>query len=256
MTAWFLFSNVCSDIASSWQFAGLLSDFTKFRTELVDDDHASALSASRATADPFVADVARMLLTFLSVAAIDIVVISFLSHRLRFWFPLWLDPYWNSHSDSWVVYSQSYFAGIFMLPLLCRVVDRDFVAAAGIRTRGIFWLLCLVVFGFVLSWKASLMLEYHKYKEVLGWAALTGVIWTILGRIQLLPTRFRGLTRRQMLKGLLFGISVFFLIMSILDPAVQLGFWHLPWSMGLAIEVGFSIPAGVVLMALSRRMRI
>ena len=168
------------------------------------------MTCTRAEADPFVADITRLLLTFFSVVAIDVVVISLLSHRLRFWFPLWLDPQWETRSDPWVVYSQSYFAGIFMIPLLCRVIYRDFLAAAGARARAIFSSLCLIVFAFVLWWKGSLMLEYHRHYEALGWAALTGVIWTILGRVEILPMRVRGLTRGQMLKGLLFGISFFF----------------------------------------------
>ena len=58
-----------------------------------------------------------------------------------------------------------------------------------------------------------------------------------------------------MLGGVLFGVSLFFLVMSLLDPLVQLGVQRLPWSTGLAIEVGFFIPAGIVLMTLSRRLR-
>jgi hypothetical protein len=44
--------------------------------------------------DPFVADITRMLLTFFSVVAIDLVFVSLITHRLRFWFPTWLDPQW------------------------------------------------------------------------------------------------------------------------------------------------------------------
>ena len=87
----------------------------------------SATANRRVAADPFVADITRMLLTFFSVVAIDVVVVSLMTHRLRFWFPLWLDPQWATRPAPWVVYSQSYFAGIFMIPLLCRLVDRDFV---------------------------------------------------------------------------------------------------------------------------------
>jgi hypothetical protein len=43
--------------------------------------------------------------------------------------------------------------------------------------------------------------------------------------------------------------------MSVLDPLVQLGVQRLPWSSGLAIEMGFFIPAAVVLMIFSRRLR-
>jgi hypothetical protein len=99
------------------------------------------------------------------------------------------------------------------------------------------------------------MLEYHKHYEALGWAALTCMMWATIRFAETLPERVRGVTRRRMLGSLLFGVSLFFLIMSITDPLIQLGFQHLAWSSGLAIEVGFFIPAGVVLMTLSRRLR-
>jgi hypothetical protein len=94
---------------------------------------AGAAASARETvkADPFVPDITRLLLTFLSVIVIDVVVVSLVTHRLRFWFPLWLDPQWANRPDPWVVYSQSYFAGIFMIPFLCRLIDRDFLARVG-----------------------------------------------------------------------------------------------------------------------------
>lgn len=209
---------------------------------------------ARAEADPFVADVTRMLLAFFCVVAVDVVIVSLITQRLRFWFPSWLDPEWAIRPDPWVVYSQSYFAGIFMIPLFCRLIDRDFVATVGVGARAAFWSLCLGVFAFVLWWKGSLMLEYHKQYEALGWAALTGGTWTIL-RFAGVPERVRGLTRRQMLGSLLLGVSLFFLVMSVLDPLVQLGVQRLAWSTGLAIEVGFFVPAGIALLTLSRRLR-
>ena len=206
--------------------------------------------------DPFVADTARLLFTFFAVVVIDVVIVSSMTHRLRFWFPQWLDPQWATRRDPWVIYSQSYFAGIFMIPVLCRLVDRDFLATSGPRVRATFLSLCLVVFGFVLWWKGSLMLEYHKHYEVLGWAALTAGIWTIVRQIDFLPARVRGLTRRQILRGLVFGVSLFFLVMSVMDPLVQLVVQQLPWSAGLTIEVGFFVPAGIILMSFSRRLRV
>ncbi|MGE5819281.1 MAG: hypothetical protein ACM37Z_14760 [Deltaproteobacteria bacterium] len=215
----------------------------------------SATANRRVAADPFVADITRMLLTFFSVVAIDVVVVSLMTHRLRFWFPLWLDPQWATRPAPWVVYSQSYFAGIFMIPLLCRLVDRDFLARGGTGARAAFWSVCFGVFAFVLWWKGSLMIEYRKHYEALGWAALTCMMWAIIRFAETLPERVRGMTRRRMLGSLLFGVSLFFLIMSITDPLVQLGVQHLTWSFGLAIEVGFFIPAGIILMTLSRRLR-
>jgi hypothetical protein len=215
----------------------------------------AAAQSKRVEVDPFVVDITRLLLTFFSVVVIDVVVVSLVTHRLRFWFPLWLDPQWATRPDPWVIYSQSYFAGIFMIPLLCRLVDRDFLANVGGGARTAFWALCLAAFAFVLWWKGSLMIEYHKHYEAVGWIALTGVMWTIIRAADILPECVRDLTRREMLGGLLFAVSLFFLVMSVVDPLVQLGVQHLAWSIGLAIEVGFFIPAGIVLMTLSRRLR-
>lgn len=216
---------------------------------------SAGLASKGIATDPFVADITRLLLTFLAVAAIDVVVVSLMTHRLRFWFPQWLDPLWATRADPWVVYSQSYFAGIFMIPILCWLVDRDFLAQVGAGARIAFWLLCAIAFAFVLWWKGSLMFQYHKHYEMFAWAALTVVIWTAIRLAGILPQWVRRLTCRQMLGGLLFAIALFFLVMSVLDPLVQLGVQRLPWSSGLAIELGFFIPAGVVLMILSRRLR-
>jgi hypothetical protein len=230
------------------------SVFTNFHSKPLAAEANVAASNSVET-DPFVADITRLLLTFFSVVAIDLLVVSLMTHRLRVWFPLWLDPQWATRRDPWVIYSQSYFAGIFLIPVLCRLVDRDFLTKVGAGARTAFWSLCVIAFAFVLWWKGSLMLQYHKHYEMLGWAALTAVMWTIIRVTGILPEPVRRLTRSQMLGGLLFGISLFFLIMSILDPLVQLGVQRLPWSSGLTIEVGFFILAGFVLMTLSRRLR-
>jgi len=230
------------------------SVFTNFHTKPTTAGADVAVSEG-VEADPFVADITRLLFTFFSVVAIDVLVVSLMTHRLRVWFPVWLDPQWATRRDPWVIYSQSYFAGIFMIPLLCRLIDRDFLATAATRTRAAFWSACLGAFAFVLWWKGSLMLEYHKHYEAFGWAALTGMTWTIIRFAEILQQRVRALTRRRMLAGLLFAVSLFFLVMSVMDPLLQLGIQHLPWSSGLAIEVGFFIPAGIVLMTLSRRLR-
>src|ERR1700730_2279727 len=54
--------------------------------------------------------------TFFTVIAVDFVAVSLLTHKLRVWFPVWLDAHWATRPDPWVVYSQSYFAGIVSTP--------------------------------------------------------------------------------------------------------------------------------------------
>jgi hypothetical protein len=142
-----------------------------------------------------------------------------------------------------------------MIPILCRLIDRNFLAILGTAARAAFWSLCIIVFAFVLWWKGSLMFAYHKQYEMLGWAVLTGVIWTVIRLSGILPRWVGRLTRRQMLGGLLLAVALFFLVMSVLDPLLQLGVQRLPWSSGLITEMGFFIPAAVVLMIFSRRLR-
>ena len=57
-----------------------------------------------------------------------------------------------------------------------------------------------------------------------------------------------------MLKGLMVAVGSFFLVMSVNDPLLQIVVQNLTWSSGLIIEMGFFIPAGLVLLYLSRRL--
>ncbi len=205
--------------------------------------------------DRFQRDVTRMLLTFFAVAAIDLVAVSLLTRRLRFWFPVWLDPAWESRPDPWVVYSQSYAAGILMIPLLLRSIDREFLAAAGRALRAVYWLVGLGAFAFIVWWKGNLMVEHHKGLEAVAWLLLTGMVWGLIRIAEELPEHIRGIGRRRFLAGVLLGVACFFLVMSVLDPLVQLEVQRVAWSTGLSIEVGFFVPAGVVLLWVARRLR-
>jgi hypothetical protein len=40
-----------------------------------------------------------MLLTFFTVIAVDLVAVSLLTHKLRLWFPVWLDAHWATRTD-------------------------------------------------------------------------------------------------------------------------------------------------------------
>jgi hypothetical protein len=203
----------------------------------------------------FQRDVVRMLLTFFTVSAVDLVVVSLLTHRLRFWFPVWLDPEWATRPDPWVVYSQSYAAGIFMIPLLFRAIEREFLGDVRSGLRAAFWTVGAAVFAFILYWKGGLMVQYRKHLEALGWLSLTVIVWTVIRVAEELPERLRAVSQRSLLGSLVFGIACFFLVMSALDPIVQLGVQKVAWSAGLAVEVGFFVPAGAALLWLSQRLR-
>src|SRR5512143_1322491 len=100
--------------------------------------------------------VCKMLLTFFTVAAVDLVALSLLTQKLRVWFPVWFDAQWATREHPWVVYSQSYFAGIFFIPLLAYAVDRDLLKSrVGGGARAGFWLVLVGAFAFILSWKGE-----------------------------------------------------------------------------------------------------
>ena len=197
--------------------------------------------------------ISKMLLTFFSVAIIDLVALSLLTHKLRVWFPVWFDATWATRPDPWVVYSQSYFAGIAFIPVLAFAVDRDLLRSrVSTRARAAFWALLVAVFVFILAWKGELMVRFGKQWEALAWLTTTAVIWTALSIGERLPAWLDGTTPPKLLRGLARGVAVFFLGMAVLDPALQLGLQHLAWSRGLIVEVSFFIPAGIALLFVSR----
>ncbi len=215
----------------------------------------SLVSGERIAGDRFQRDLLRMLLTFFTVAVIDVVVISLVTGKLRFWFPVWLDPTWATRPDPWVVYSQSYAAGIFMIPVLCRAVERDLLASIGAGLRAAYWAAALSVLGFIVWWKGGLMIEHRKHIEALAWLALTAIVWTVIRVAEELPRRVEEWSQKRLLGAILFGVACFFLVMSALDPLVQLGVQKVAFSTGLAIEVGFFVPAGALLFWVSARLR-
>ncbi len=200
--------------------------------------------------------VCKMLVTFFTVAVVDLVALSLLTQKLRVWFPVWFDAQWATREHPWVVYSQSYFAGIFFIPLLAYAVDRDFLRSrVGAAARAAFWLVLVGTFAFILSWKGELMVRFGKQWEALAWLALTTAIWTALSIAERLPRWLEGMTPKRMMRGLARGVATFFLVMAVLDPALQLGVQKLAVSSGLLVEVGFFIPAGLVLMFVAYKLR-
>ena len=219
------------------------------------DDSGVSTSNERsvgASADGgFARAVARMLVAFLAVGFIDLVVCSLLTHKLRFWFPTWIDARWDSRPDAWVTYSQSYAAGIAFIPLLAAAVVREFAprAAAGARTAIVAG--TVILLGFIAWWKGGLMLQYHKEQEAVAWVVLTAVTWGLVRLGEELPARMSRVTPRRLAASLARGVAVFFLVMAVLDPVLCVAVQGLPWSKGLYVEVGFFVPAGVAVWALA-----
>ena len=202
----------------------------------------------------FVRSVVRLLVAFLAVSFIDLVVCSLLTHKLRFWFPAWIDAHWDSRPGSWVTYSQSYMAGILFIPVLAAAVVREFIprAAAGMRTGIIVG--TVAVFAFIAWWKGGLMLKYHKEWEAVAWVILTAVIWGLIRLGEELPARMERVSPRRLAVWLARGVSIFFLVTAVADPVLCIGVQGLPWSKGTWAEVGFLFPMGIAAWVVARRL--
>ena len=227
----------------------------------LDCAHSRAETMSHARPQPptagdgrFVHAVVRMLATFLAVAFIDLVVCSLLTHKLRFWFPAWLDARWDSRPDSWVTYSQSYVAGIVFIPVLAAEVVREFVPRVAPAARNAITAGTVALLAFIAWWKGGLMLHYHKEQEAVAWVVLTAVTWGLLRLGEELPARMAQMSPRRLAAGLAWGVGVFFLVMAVVDPVLCVGVQGLPWSTGLFVEVGFFVPAGIALWTLASRL--
>lgn len=203
----------------------------------------------------FQRDLARLLLVFLSVALVDLAVISLFTGKLRIWFPQWINPGWATDPDSVVVYSQSYFAGILLIPVLLFALHREFLKKTSAFIRGAFWTGGLAIFGFILWWKGGLMFEHDKQTEALAFGLLSLLLYALALAAEHAPRWIQNTDSRTLLRRLLTGLAAFFLIMAIMDPVVQVGIQKLPWSFGLIIEMVFFIPAGFATLYAARRLQ-
>jgi len=196
-----------------------------------------------------------MVLTFLLVGAIDLTVGSLLVDRLRFWFPQWLDAEWATRADPWVVYSQSYMAGILFVPFVAWALWREMMApSASPWLRRLFWPAAAGLVAFLVVWKGGLMREYAKEREALAWVVLTAILYGAVTLAGELPGLARQWTNRGLLGTLAAGVGGFFLVMALLDPLLQIGGQGIGWSSGLSVEVAFFVPAGLALVALARKL--
>lgn len=213
-------------------------------------------SAQRqAAADSFKQSLGRLLWVFFFVALTDLLVVSLFTGKLRIWFPQWVDPNWAHNPDAWVVYSQSYFAGILLIPVLLSALDRAFVRNLSGSLRLVFWFGGLGAFGFILWWKGGLMRAHDKELEALAFALLTALLYGMVLGAHRLPEWSARISSQALLRGLLVGLTVFFLVMAVLDPVLQVAVQKLPWSPGLIIEMVFFIPAGLLTGWLAMRLR-
>lgn len=213
------------------------------------------VSGERRGGGQFERDVVRMIATFLAVSLIDVVVGSLLTGKFRFWFPNWIDASWATRPDARITYSQSYISGIFFIPFLAASAMREFLPRAAASARTLVVGLTIAVLAFIVWWKGGLMIEHHKEREAVGWLALTAIVWGVVRLGENLPRLLATVTPRDVAARVAGGVATFFLVMAVLDPMLTVAVQGLPWSKGLFVEMGFFIPAGVVLAVVAARLR-
>ncbi len=197
-----------------------------------------------------------MLIVFIAFMLKDLHVLSLINGKNSLRFPMSLDPACAENPRSWVIYSQSYMAGIAFIPFLVYILDRDFLAGRAAALRALVWTVSLGTLGFIGWWKGGLMVAHGKEFEAVGWITLTVLLFSLVRVAEVLPARVARLGRRELLRGLAFGVSCFFLFMAVLDPLMQIVVQGMAWSSGLIIEIGFFVPAGIGLLLLSQRLRL
>jgi short-subunit dehydrogenase len=204
----------------------------------------------------FARSVVRLIAAFLAVSFIDLVVCSLLTHKLRFWFPAWIDAHWDSRPNSYVTYSQSYLAGIIFIPVLAAALVREFIPRAATVKRTVIGAGTVAVFAFIAWWKGGLMLKYHRQWEALAWVALTAITWGLIRLGEELPSCLKHVSPGRLAIWLMRGVSILILIMAVADPVICIGVQGLPWSIGIWLEVGFLGPSGIILWAVAHRLSI
>jgi len=197
--------------------------------------------------------VLRLLLVFASVATLDATFLSAFTGQWRVWFPVWLDPGWATRAAPAVVYSQSYLAGILLIPALAAALARSRLRGAPGWGRAAYWAGVVALTGFLGWWKGGLMLAFGKEREALGWALLTLVLWGVIRLAEALGARRALPAPAPLLRTLARVLAAFFLGLAVVDPLLQLGVQRLPLAPGLLVEVGFFVPAGLALLWLGRR---
>ena len=193
-----------------------------------------------------------MVATLALVTLGDLTIGSWMTGKLRVWFPVWIDPAWEA-AGSKIVYSQSYIAGIALILPFLRAIERELVWL-GSAQRALYWAVGGATFCFIIWWKGGLMREFGKEREAALWAALGAVGYLALDRRPIFPRALVEVELRVFLARFAYALSKFFLGMAFVDPLLQVRLHGLEWSTGLLIEVGFFVPAGLALKSVAHRL--
>lgn len=120
----------------------------------------------------------QMILILIFTLIFDLLIVSLIQGKWRFWFPQWIDTNWQLNPN--VDYSQSYFVGIvFIIPLFI-IFDLEFFYGKKIWKRIILYGLMCILLSLILLWKGTLMIRFDKTREDIAWLLFAALSWVFL----------------------------------------------------------------------------
>jgi len=119
-----------------------------------------------------------MILILIFALIFDLLIVSLIQGKWRFWFPQWIDPNWEL--NPYVDYSQSYFVGIvFIIPLFI-IFDLEFFYGKKPWKRLSLYVFMCILLSLVLVWKGTLMIRFDKTREDIAWLLFAALSWVFV----------------------------------------------------------------------------
>jgi len=120
----------------------------------------------------------QMILIFMFTIIFDFLIMSLIQGKVRFWFPQWIDPNWQTNPS--IDYSQSYLVGIvFIIPLFV-ILDLEFFYRKQVWKRILLYLIMCLIISLVLLWKVGLMIRFDKTREDIAWLLFAIFCWILI----------------------------------------------------------------------------
>ena len=186
----------------------------------------------------------KIILAVIITFLIDLILVSFITGKIRLWFPQWFNPFWES--SSLVTYSQSYTVGIAFIPLFFYIIDKEMVKTK--RNRILNYLLMSIVLFLVCWWKGDLMLKYGKYIEDLIYIIVGFLLYFILS--QILKRKVPRFVNSSFFYYYVFlGVGILLSFLAVVDLAFAINFNN--FIFGLYVELAALLPAGMMITSFS-----
>lgn len=189
----------------------------------------------------------QMILILIFTLIFDLLIVSLIQGKWRFWFPQWIDPNWQL--NPYVDYSQSYFVGIiFIIPLFI-IFDLEFFYGKKVWKRICLYILMAIILSFVLLWKVGLMIRFDKTREDIAWLLFALFCWVFIILSNMINKKDQLSEFKSFWMIWLFIIGLVLLLLAIVDFilfATSIGF-----TIDLLIEMIALIPISLFLIIFS-----